>query len=159
MKLNLFRVIVPVLLVFIQPLEAQTLISTPNLRQGESTFALFLNTSPQLKNSSISSSIRAVKANTEISAEAWKPAEGAWHQTGYTATIRYKDASLGSVFLGFALPKDPGILPGNYWDYVSISGMGQEVQARWDIGLGAVLFLLGVPVNAQIGRASCRARE
>ena len=42
---------------------------------------------------------------------------------------------------------------GNSWDFVSIDGLAFPMQARRDIAFGAVMFLLGVPVDAPVGVA------
>ncbi|MFH2114030.1 MAG: M23 family metallopeptidase [Spirochaetota bacterium] len=156
MKMTLFQLMSFALSALILPLEAQAVLSTTTLRQGEPAFLLFFNNTPRRfqVEPSILYSIRQALTQTGSPMGVWRPAAGAWQQTGFKARVSYANGGSNPVSTGFPLPVDPGTMLGKYWDYVSIDGMDQTLHARWDLATSAVLFLLGVPVDAPAGEAS-----
>ena len=131
MRITTFQLIFFLLSIFIAPLEARTSLSVDGLRQGEPAFLVYL-------------------ADMDGGPVA---APGLDAYADFHAVIRYENGSFSPRFTGFPIPVESGLAEGNYWDFVSIEGLAFPMHARRDIAAGAVMFLLGVPVDAPVGVA------
>lgn len=131
MRITTFQLIFFLLSTFVAPLEARTFLSVDGLRQGEPAFLVYL-------------------ADMDGGPVA---APGLDEYADFHAVIHYENGSHSPRFTGFPIPGERGLEEGNYWDFVSIEGLAFPIHARRDIASGAVMFLLGVPVDAPVGAA------
>jgi murein DD-endopeptidase MepM/ murein hydrolase activator NlpD len=137
MRITTFQLIFILLSMTGAPLESQTSLSADGLRQGEPAFLVYL----------------ADPDGGPVVSRVHGPAKGADAYAGFKAVIKYQDGSSSPGFTGYPVPGGSGLGAGEYWDYVSIDGLSSPLHARRDIALGAVMFLLAVPVDAPLGRA------
>jgi hypothetical protein len=137
MRITTFQLILFLITISIAPIGSQTLLAADGLRQGEPAFLVYL-VDPD---------------GGPVVGLADGSATGAAGHAGFKAVIQYSNGTSSPGFTGFPLPG--GSMPGagDYWDFVSVEGLALPVQARRDIALGAVMFLLGVPVDAPVGEA------
>jgi hypothetical protein len=147
MRITTFQLIILVLSTFVPPLEARTALSATSLRQGEPAFLVYL-AGPD--GGPVASSGSGASAGTGSGPAA---NGGLDAHTDFRAVLKYANGSISPGFTGFPLPVDAGMEEGNYWDFVSIEGLAFPMHARRDIAAGAVMFLLGVPVDAPVGEA------
>jgi murein DD-endopeptidase MepM/ murein hydrolase activator NlpD len=149
MRIMTFQLIFFSLSTLLAPLEAWTSLSADGLRQGEPSFLVYLAgpdggpvASPGLVPGSGSGSA------------SWPDSVfGSAAYADFKAVIHYGNGSASPAFTGFPIPEDRSLGEGNYWDFVSIEGLAFPMHARRDIAVGAVMFLLGVPVDAPVGSA------
>ena len=127
MRITTFQLIFLLVSTILSPLDARTILSAEGLRQGEPAFLVYLADSDG------------------------GPVTGPG--ADFKAVIRYENGSTSPSFTGFPIPEEDQAAEGEYWDFVSIEGLAFPVQARRDIATGAVMFLLGIPVDAPVGTA------
>jgi hypothetical protein len=137
MRITTFQLILFLLSVSAVPVESQALLSADGLRQGEPAFLVYL----------------ADPDGGPVVGRAQGTSNGPEVFAGFKAVIHYENDSTSPVFTGFPIPGGSMLEAGDYWDFVSIEGLLLPVHARRDIALGAVMFLLGVPVDAPVGEA------
>jgi hypothetical protein len=145
MRITTFQLLVFLLSVSAVPAGAQALSYADGLRQGEPAFLVYLagpDGGPVVGRAQGASNGPGAYART-----------GPEAYTGFKAVIQYENGTTSPGFTGFPVPGGSMLEAGDYWDFVSIEGLALPVHARRDIALGAVMFLLGVPVDAPVGKA------
>ena len=121
----------------IVPVQAQLSLSATGLQQGQPFFLVYL----------------ADPDGGPVISRVQGPASGTDAYAGFKALIHYGNGTISPGFTGFPVPGGSGLGEGDYRDFVSIEGLASPLHARRDIADGAVMFLLGVPVDAPVGSA------
>jgi murein DD-endopeptidase MepM/ murein hydrolase activator NlpD len=134
---------------FILPLEAQILLTTGGLRQGEPGFLVYLAESVHSSETGIPASL----THKRSSGTTRVPAVRSSVQEGFTAVIRYAHSNSGPGFPGLPIPLQPKLqaIPGQ--DFVLLAGFSPPVKVRMDAVADSLLFLIAVPVDAPVGEA------
>jgi hypothetical protein len=153
MRITTFQLIFLLVSTSLAPLEAQTSLSVEGLRQGEPAFLVYL-AGPDGGPVASSGLGSGSGSGSGSRPDSWPDSVfGAAAYADFKAVIRYENGSASPAFTGFPIPPERGLGEGNYWDFVSIEGLAFPMHARRDIASGAVMFLLGVPVDAPVGVA------